>query len=99
MQLHMLCKDKCTSPTSLSLSLYFHVSHRRVSAWPPTSYLNSSPDKQACSLTVRAFRQASTTRARVFAYPGNPRSGFGPWFWLSAPARLVSRRCVLRDNC
>lgn len=79
-RMQMLCKDKRISPTSLSpfpsLFPFPHLSLSLVSAWSPISYLDSSPDKQACSLTVRAFRQASTTRAWVFAYPGNPRSGF-----------------------
>jgi len=34
------------------------------------SYLDSSPDKQACSLAVRAFRRASTTVAAA-----SPREG------------------------
>jgi len=33
------------------------------------SYLDSSPDKQACSLAVRAFRRASTTAATAAASP------------------------------
>lgn len=92
--MHTLCKDKRTSPTSLppslppSLSPSFTLSLPLISAWPPTSYLDSSPDKQACSLTVRAFRQASTTRAGVFAYPGNPRFGVQARFWLSAPGSV-----------
>lgn len=102
-RMQTLCKDKRTPPTSPSPFLPFShspspfLSLFLVSAWSPISYLDSSPDKQACSLTVRAFRQASTTRAWVFAYPGNPRSGFR--LGSGSGSIGLSRRCVLRDNC
>lgn len=63
------------------------------------SYLDSSPDKQACSLTVRAFRQASTTRsARVFAYlSATPHKVWGFGFgWLS-PSPSYTTLCATRQ--
>lgn len=57
----------------------------------PGSYLDSSPDKQACSPTVRAFRQASTTKsARVFAYlSATPHKVWGVWVRLAQSVPTV----------
>lgn len=70
MQLHTLCGDKRTSLTSLR-RLCLRLAARPLT-WIPVQ------TNRPCSLTVRAFRQASTTRARegvcVSRQPLSPHS-------------------------
>lgn len=97
-------RAECTRYARISallqlLPLPLCVAHRRASAWPPTSYLDSSPDKQTCSLTVRAFRQASTTRARGYlripATPGSRfRLGSGSRLRFGLPSLCTTRQLL-----
>lgn len=66
----------CTRYAGIS-ALAQLLSPRLAAAWPPASYLDSSPDKQGL-LSPSPCQASTTARARVFALLGNPApGGFG----------------------